>query len=66
MLVFKLLEQGRLALATLPAYLDSVPVYRQYNRSYFGLPPATLAEQLVGELERAGAVTRNQDYLIPA
>jgi len=49
----------------LPAYLDSVAVYRQCDQTFFDLPPATLAEQLVGKLERASAVTRSGNYLIP-
>lgn len=66
MLVFTLLDRGRLPLSTLPNYLDEVPVYREYNRAYLSLTPQALAELLVGELERAGAVERSGRFLIPA
>jgi len=66
MLVFTLLDRGRLPLSTLPTYLDEVAVYREYNRTYLHLTPQALAELLVGELERAGAVIRSGRFLIPA
>ena len=66
MLVFTLLDRGRLPLSTLPGYLDSVPVYRDYNRAYLGLHPEALAELLVGELERAGIVERSGRFLTSA
>jgi glyoxylase-like metal-dependent hydrolase (beta-lactamase superfamily II) len=65
MLVFTLLERNRLPLSKLPALLDDVPVYREYNANYFKLEPKALAELLVGELERAGAVARSAAFLIP-
>jgi len=66
MLMFTLLGRRQLPLTTLPEYLDSVAVYREYNRSYFGLALLALAEMLVSELERAGAVRRNGGFLEPA
>ena len=65
MLMFTLLERSRLPLSKLPVYMDSVAVYRECNRAYFGLAPSALAELLVGELERAGAVARGGGFLIP-
>lgn len=65
MLVFSLLDQGSLPLAALPGYLDRVPVYRDLNREFFRLPPSELAQLLVTELERAGAVTREGALLYP-
>jgi len=65
MLMFTLLERRRLPLSTLSGYLDSVPVYREYNRAYLGLAPGALAEMLVNELQRAGAVARNAEFLMP-
>jgi hypothetical protein len=65
MLMFTLLERRQLALDTLPGYLDSIAVYREYNHAYFGLAPSALAEMLVGELERAGAVARTGEVLKP-
>ncbi len=66
MLMFTLLERRRLPLSKLSAYIDGVPVYREYNRMYFGLAPSALSEVLVSELERAGAVTRSGGFLMPA
>lgn len=66
MLVFSLLEKGSLPLAGLPDYVDRVEAYRDVNREFFRLPPAKLAELLVRELERAGAVVRDSTLLRPA
>lgn len=66
MLVFTLLERARMPLSKLPALLDGVPIFREYNEAYFRLTPAALAELLVGELERAGAVARSGAFLVPA
>ena len=65
-LMFTLLERRQRFLSTLPEYLDNIPVYREYNRSYLGLALLALAEMLVRELERAGAVRRNGGFLEPA
>jgi glyoxylase-like metal-dependent hydrolase (beta-lactamase superfamily II) len=66
MLMFTLLERRQLPLSTLSEYLDSIPVYREYNAAYLGLAPSALAEMLVTELERAGAITRSGEFLKPA
>lgn len=55
---FMLLEQRRMDLDTLPAYLAEVPLYREANRRFLGLTPEALAAWLVGELERAGVAVR--------
>ena len=62
-LVFALLDQERMPLASLPEYVARVGIYRDFNARFFRLPAATLAEQLVGELERAGAVRRADGWL---
>jgi glyoxylase-like metal-dependent hydrolase (beta-lactamase superfamily II) len=64
-LVFTLLDRQRLALADMPAYLDRIGLYRDFNRQYFRLPPAELAAVLIGELEKAGAVKREDGWLLP-
>jgi len=66
LLVFTLLDKRRLPLAELPAYMERVGVYRRFNALFFRLPPASLAELLIGELERAGAVRREAGWLVPA
>jgi len=64
-LVFALLDRERLPLAGMPDYVERVEMFREFNARYYRLPPATLAEELVGELERAGAVRREEGYLLP-
>ena len=64
-LVFALLDRERMLLAELPDYLERVGMLRDFNRRYFRVPPATLAVELVDELERVGAVRREDGYLLP-
>ena len=66
LLSFALLDQRRLALAQMPRYVDRVEVYREFNQRFFHLPPAELAEMLMGELERAGAAHRDAGWLLAA
>jgi glyoxylase-like metal-dependent hydrolase (beta-lactamase superfamily II) len=66
MLTFSLLAQRRIREADLPAYCESVPLYPDVNRRYLGLAPGALAQMLVGELERARAVRREGEWLVPA
>jgi glyoxylase-like metal-dependent hydrolase (beta-lactamase superfamily II) len=65
-LTFALLDQRRLRLADMPAYFDRVGLYRDFNALFFRLPAGDLAEMLIGELERAGAVKREEGWLVPA
>ncbi|MGE5170054.1 MAG: MBL fold metallo-hydrolase [Rudaea sp.] len=64
-LVFALLDYERMPLAWLPDYMARVGIYRDFNARFFRLAPAMLAEQLVGELERVGAVRREEGHLLP-
>jgi glyoxylase-like metal-dependent hydrolase (beta-lactamase superfamily II) len=66
LLAFALLDRRQMRLADLPAYVDRVPIYRDFNARFFGLTPADLAATLVDELERVGAVHRRGDFLTPA
>jgi glyoxylase-like metal-dependent hydrolase (beta-lactamase superfamily II) len=66
LLSFALLDQRRLPLAQMPGYVDRVEVYREFNQRFFHLAPAELAEMLIGELERAGAVRREAGWLLAA
>jgi hypothetical protein len=50
----------------MPAYVDRVEIYRQFNQLFFQLPPAELAQMLITELERAGAVRREGGWLLAA
>lgn len=65
-LTFALLDKQRLSLAAMPDYIERVGIYRDFNARFFRLPPAELAAMLVGELERALAVRRENGYLVPA
>jgi glyoxylase-like metal-dependent hydrolase (beta-lactamase superfamily II) len=66
LLTFALLDRREIPLADLPAYVDRVPIYRDFNAYFFRLTPADLAETLVAELERVGAVRRSGAFLTPA
>ncbi len=65
-LSFALLDQRRLPLAEMPAYVERVEIYRQFNQHFFRLAPEALAEMLIAELERAGAVRREAGWLLAA
>jgi glyoxylase-like metal-dependent hydrolase (beta-lactamase superfamily II) len=64
-LTFTLLDRRSLPLAAMPAYVERVGIYREFNARFFRLPPAELAEFLIVELERAGAVRRERGSLVP-
>jgi len=64
MFVFSLLDRQRLPLGRIPEYLATVPLYSVFNARYFQLSEVALAELIVGELERAGAVSKLNEYLI--
>jgi glyoxylase-like metal-dependent hydrolase (beta-lactamase superfamily II) len=65
-LSFALLDQRRLSLAGMPAYVDRVGIYRDFNARFFRLAPADLAEWLITALERARAARREGEWLLPA
>jgi glyoxylase-like metal-dependent hydrolase (beta-lactamase superfamily II) len=65
-LMFSLLDKQRMSLSELPAYLDRVGIYREFNALYFKLSPARLAELLVGELVKSKAATIDAGSLVPA
>jgi glyoxylase-like metal-dependent hydrolase (beta-lactamase superfamily II) len=55
---FAMLERRSMPLAELPAYLERVAILAEINRAYLGMAPVALAEWLVADLERAGALER--------
>jgi len=65
-LMFTLLDKRRMALAGMGAYVERVGIYRDFNTLFFRLPPAQLAELLIGELQKAGAARRDGGCLVPA
>jgi glyoxylase-like metal-dependent hydrolase (beta-lactamase superfamily II) len=65
MLIFSLLERRRIALAELPAYLAGVGILRDINERFLHLAPQALADWLVTDLERAGALRREDGAIVP-
>jgi len=65
-LTFTLLDRRTMPLADLPAHVERVGMFREFNARYFRLPPAELAAFLVKELTRAGAVRVDAGKLLPA
>ncbi len=64
MIVFALLQKGRMAIAELPRYCEAVGILRHLNREFLGMTPGAMAAWLVEDLERARAVTRERGYLV--
>jgi glyoxylase-like metal-dependent hydrolase (beta-lactamase superfamily II) len=62
---FVLLDRQSMALAELPDYFARIGLYRDFNAMFFRLAPDKLAELIVGELERSGAVKREHGSVIP-
>jgi glyoxylase-like metal-dependent hydrolase (beta-lactamase superfamily II) len=65
LLSFNLLDRQRMPLAQVPAFLDGVGIFRDFNAIFFKLSATTLAQRLIGELENSGAVTRDDGWLLP-
>ena len=65
-LTFALLDKQRFPAAALPAYIDRIDIYREFNQRFFHLPAAALAKLLLEELERVGTVRREDGWLRPA
>jgi len=63
MLSFALLEKRAMPLAELPAYVARVPILSELNSRYLQLTPTAMAQWLAGELERAGAVRCEGEWL---
>jgi glyoxylase-like metal-dependent hydrolase (beta-lactamase superfamily II) len=64
MLSFALLEKRSMPLAELPAYVACVPILAELNSRYLRMTPAAMAEWLVNDLERAGALRRQNGMLV--
>jgi len=64
--MFGLLDRQRMPLADMPAHVERVPIYRDFNARFFHLPGAHLAAWLVAELEKAGAIRREAGEVVPA
>ena len=60
---FALLEKRSMRVAEIPGYVGRVPILADINRRYFRMTEADFAEWLIGDLERAGAVSRQNSVL---
>jgi glyoxylase-like metal-dependent hydrolase (beta-lactamase superfamily II) len=65
LLTFTLLDKQRLELAGLADFLNSLGFFREVNDRFLGLNPQALAESLVADLEKAGAVKREDSTIVP-
>lgn len=65
-LVFSLLDRERMSLAQLPDFVAQVGIFSEFNARYFRRSPTALAERLVTDLVKVGAVRRSDDFLVPA
>lgn len=65
MLMFALLDRRSMPLARLPGYVDDVPILRDLNERYFDWTPTRYAAWLVDDLERARALRRDGDNIVP-
>lgn len=65
MLVFTLLDRERMPVAGVPAWVARTGIVRDFNAEYLGFTPEALAERLVVELVKIGALRRDGDDLVP-
>jgi glyoxylase-like metal-dependent hydrolase (beta-lactamase superfamily II) len=65
MLTFGLLERRAMPIARLPGYVEEIPILRDLNRRFFNWSPDEYAAWLVDELERARALERKGDRVVP-
>jgi glyoxylase-like metal-dependent hydrolase (beta-lactamase superfamily II) len=65
LLTFHLLDRRSMPVADLPAYLDATAFYREVNTLCFGLSALGLADLLVTELLKVGAVQIVEGNLMP-
>jgi glyoxylase-like metal-dependent hydrolase (beta-lactamase superfamily II) len=65
MIVFALLDKRRLPLARLPQYVQDVGLIRELNERHLRMTPVALAEWLVADLERSGAIGREDGDIVP-
>jgi glyoxylase-like metal-dependent hydrolase (beta-lactamase superfamily II) len=66
MFVFSLMDRRHLSVDELGGYLESVPLYADFNRLYLQLDRTALADLIVGDPERSGAVRRRDGFFTAA
>jgi glyoxylase-like metal-dependent hydrolase (beta-lactamase superfamily II) len=62
---FALLDHQRIPAADVPAYVDRVEIYRDFNAHYFRLSPTEFANWLIDSVRQAGALEVDGDDLVP-
>lgn len=62
---FALLDRGSMRLAEVPAYLARVPIYRRLSERFLGMDTKALADWMLQDLERAGAVKIDGETVRP-
>jgi glyoxylase-like metal-dependent hydrolase (beta-lactamase superfamily II) len=62
---FNLLDLGSLPTAELATYLDGVPLFRDVGHRLLGMDAAALADWLLAELRRTGAVAVRDGIVVP-
>ena len=65
LLTFNLLDRRSMPVADLPAFVDTTAFYREVNALCFGLTAQGLADLLVAELVKVGAVQIVEGNLVP-
>jgi glyoxylase-like metal-dependent hydrolase (beta-lactamase superfamily II) len=65
MLVFALLEREAMPVDEVAAYVGRVPFYMKLSQRFLGLAPRALAEWLVTDLERTGAIAVTEGLVRP-
>jgi glyoxylase-like metal-dependent hydrolase (beta-lactamase superfamily II) len=62
---FALLERQRMAVDDISGYLARIPCYRLLSEAFLGAQPAALAEWVVADLRRAGAIELGGGFVRP-
>jgi glyoxylase-like metal-dependent hydrolase (beta-lactamase superfamily II) len=65
MLVFALLDKQSMPLESLPDYVRTVPILADLNARYLRMTPEALADYMLADLEKAGALRLEDGMLVP-
>jgi glyoxylase-like metal-dependent hydrolase (beta-lactamase superfamily II) len=66
MFTFSLLAKRSIGSAEARAYIARIPVYRDLNRRFVGLPDDQMANLLLDELKQAGAIVEKEGVITPS
>lgn len=65
MFVFALLDRGSMPVGEVEGYVARVPCYRDVSERFLGMDAKALADMILGDLQRAGAVRIANGNVIP-